>query len=323
MHNDARGVRVLRHVSAGRRCTNLSSAGQPDEVKHLPLNEAIELTAESVSSVSLSSCSATSAATVDPPPAGSFALLASPRVTAAVAVPAVEPALRSEHPTLRSPALAAPGPRRPPQPPSHSAEDPRTHEQRQRPPDRRRPPRTSRTSSSPPREHPATVAELRRAGPLHRRRPRPWAPSSSTTPTTRWYHRLRTGPGYEVWLLQLGARPGQRTARPRPLLRRAHRPRRRADRAHASAARARWRRARSGCSRPATCTRSSTTRLEPAVSLHVYFPGLTEMPMHPSPPPAPRCRSPCSRTDRATPAGRHRAAGSVSPGNRPLSTSAC
>jgi len=51
------------------------------------------------------------------------------------------------------------------------------------------------------REHPATVAEfvgLARSVAADRSQ---WEHLVEYDATTRWYHRLRTGPGYEVWLL--------------------------------------------------------------------------------------------------------------------------
>lgn len=53
----------------------------------------------------------------------------------------------------------------------------------------------------PAREHPATVADfvgLARSIAADRAQ---WAHLVEYDTTTRWYHRLRTGPGYEVWLL--------------------------------------------------------------------------------------------------------------------------
>lgn len=50
-------------------------------------------------------------------------------------------------------------------------------------------------------QHPSTVAEfagLARSIAADRER---WAPQVRYDATTRWYARLRTGPGYEVWLL--------------------------------------------------------------------------------------------------------------------------
>jgi quercetin dioxygenase-like cupin family protein len=53
----------------------------------------------------------------------------------------------------------------------------------------------------PAREHPATVADfvgLARSIAADRAQ---WAHLVQYDTTSRWYHRLRTGPGYEVWLL--------------------------------------------------------------------------------------------------------------------------
>ncbi|MET9593763.1 cysteine dioxygenase family protein [Streptomyces sp. NPDC006516] len=131
----------------------------------------------------------------------------------------------------------------------------------------------------PARPHPTTVAEfvgLARSIAADRDS---WAPLVRYDTTTRWYHRLRTGPGYEVWLLSWV--PGQgsgrhdhgpssgvltvlegelteHTARG-PLTLGAG-----AERVFA----------------PGYVHEAVNDSLEPAVSLHVYFPGLTEMPMH-------------------------------------------
>lgn len=131
----------------------------------------------------------------------------------------------------------------------------------------------------PARPHPTTVAEfvgLARSIAADRGS---WAPLVRYDTTTRWYHRLRTGPGYEVWLLSWV--PGQgsgrhdhgpssgvltvlegelteHTARG-PLTLGAG-----AERVFA----------------PGYVHEAVNDSLEPAVSLHVYFPGLTEMPMH-------------------------------------------
>lgn len=53
----------------------------------------------------------------------------------------------------------------------------------------------------PAREHPSTVSEfvgLARTIAADRAQ---WEQLVRYDTTTRWYHRLRTGPGYEVWLL--------------------------------------------------------------------------------------------------------------------------
>ncbi|MFG2280712.1 cysteine dioxygenase [Streptomyces asoensis] len=132
----------------------------------------------------------------------------------------------------------------------------------------------------PPREHPATVAEfvgLARSVAADRDR---WAHLVRYDATTRWYHRLRTGPGYEVWLLSWvpgqgsglhdhGLSSGVLTVLDGELTERTERGKR------VLAA---------GVQRvfaPGYAHEVVNDALEPAVSLHVYFPGLTEMPMHP------------------------------------------
>ncbi|MEU9652415.1 cysteine dioxygenase family protein [Streptomyces sp. NPDC048110] len=131
----------------------------------------------------------------------------------------------------------------------------------------------------PPREHPATVAEF--AGLLRSLAAdrTAWEHLVRYDATTRWYHRLRTGPGYEVWLLSWV--PGQGSGR--------H------DHGPSSGV---WtvlegtltehtergtRALRAGTQRvfaPGHVHEVVNDALEPAVSLHVYYPGLTEMPMH-------------------------------------------
>ncbi|MEV7726735.1 cysteine dioxygenase family protein [Streptomyces sp. NPDC087917] len=130
----------------------------------------------------------------------------------------------------------------------------------------------------PAREHPATVAEFvglareiaaDRAG---------WEHLVRYDATTRWYHRLRTGPGYEVWLLSWV--PGQGSGR----------------HDHGDSAgvltvldgELTEHGARGplslgpGAQRvfaPGYDHEVVNDTLDGAVSLHVYFPGLTEMPM--------------------------------------------
>ncbi|WP_311765404.1 cysteine dioxygenase [Streptomyces zingiberis] len=131
----------------------------------------------------------------------------------------------------------------------------------------------------PARRHPATVAEF--AGLAHAIAADrgSWAPLVRYDPVSRWYHRLRTGPGYEVWLLSW--LPGQGTG--------AH------DHGpssgvltvlegglteHSGTAR---RVLGAGAQRvvaPGRAHEVVNDALVPAVSLHIYFPGLTEMPMH-------------------------------------------
>lgn len=127
--------------------------------------------------------------------------------------------------------------------------------------------------------HPGTVAEF--AG-LARRiaadRPS-WKPVVRYDATTRWYHRLRTGPGYEVWLLSW--LPGQGTGR------HDHGPSSGVltvlDGELTEQADGVRRRLTAGSQRafaPGYAHEVGCDGLTPAVSLHVYFPGLTEMPMH-------------------------------------------
>ena len=137
----------------------------------------------------------------------------------------------------------------------------------------------------PAREHPATVAEfagLARSIAADRAR---WEHLVEYDATSRWYHRLQTGPGYEVWLLSWvpgqgsglhdhGRSSGVLTVLQGELTERSERGARTlapgAQRVFA----------------PGYVHEVVNDSLEPAVSLHVYFPGLTEMPMH-----APRCVS--------------------------------
>lgn len=131
----------------------------------------------------------------------------------------------------------------------------------------------------PAREHPVTVAEfvgLARAISADRSQ---WAPLVQYDATTRWYHRLRTGPGYEVWLLSWvpgqgsglhdhGPSSGVLTVLDGELTERTDRGKRTLG---------------AGAQRvfaPGYLHEVVNASLEPAVSLHVYYPGLTDMPMH-------------------------------------------
>ncbi|MFE7545665.1 cysteine dioxygenase [Streptomyces platensis] len=129
--------------------------------------------------------------------------------------------------------------------------------------------------------HPATVAGFAGLARSIAADRAAWAPLVRYDATTRWYHRLRTGPGYEVWLLSWV--PGQGSGRhdhgassgvltvlegeltehveggPRTLTAGAQR-----------------------VFAPGYVHEVVNDALTPAVSLHVYFPGLTNMPMHPS-----------------------------------------
>ncbi|MGW0858548.1 cysteine dioxygenase [Streptomyces sp. NPDC002690] len=131
----------------------------------------------------------------------------------------------------------------------------------------------------PPKQHPTTVAEfagLARSIAADRSQ---WAPLVRYDATTRWYHRLRTGPGYEVWLLSWvpgqgsglhdhGQSSGVVTVLEGELTEHTERGTRRvgSDGQHVFA--------------PGYVHEVVNDSLTPAVSLHVYFPGLTEMPMH-------------------------------------------
>ena len=133
----------------------------------------------------------------------------------------------------------------------------------------------------PAREHPSTVAEfvgLARSIAADRSQ---WAHLVRYDATTRWYHRLRTGPGYEIWLLSWvpgqgsglhdhGPSSGVLTVLDGELTERTDRGRLTLD---------------AGSQRvfaPGYVHEVANDSLEPAVSLHVYYPGLTDMPMHAS-----------------------------------------
>ncbi|PCG85588.1 cysteine dioxygenase [Streptomyces sp. WZ.A104] len=133
----------------------------------------------------------------------------------------------------------------------------------------------------PAREHPSTLSEfvgLARSIAADRAQ---WAGLVEYDSASRWYHRLRTGPGYEVWLLSWvpgqgsgrhdhGLSAGVLTVLEGELTERTERGPRTlgagAQRAFA----------------PGYVHEVVNDSLEPAVSLHVYYPGLTEMPMHAS-----------------------------------------
>lgn len=150
----------------------------------------------------------------------------------------------------------------------------------------------------PAREHPATVAEfagLARSVAADRAQ---WEHLISYDATSRWYHRLRTGPGYEVWLLSWvpgqgsgmhdhGRSSGVLTVLDGELT----------ERTGAAGAQ---RTLEAGAQRvfaPGYVHEVVNDSLEPAVSLHVYFPGLTEMPMH-----AARCSSSAAEASEVVPA---------------------
>ncbi|GAA3014058.1 hypothetical protein K388_04667 [Streptomyces sp. KhCrAH-43] len=131
----------------------------------------------------------------------------------------------------------------------------------------------------PAREHPVTVAEfvgLARTIAADRDL---WAPLVQYDATSRWYHRLRAGLGYEVWLLSWvpgqgsglhdhGPSSGVLTVLDGELTERTDRGKRTLG---------------AGAQRvfaPGYLHEVVNDSLEPAVSLHVYYPGLTDMPMH-------------------------------------------
>ncbi|MCQ4085025.1 cysteine dioxygenase family protein [Streptomyces sp. RB6PN25] len=129
-------------------------------------------------------------------------------------------------------------------------------------------------------QHPATVADfsgLARAIAEDRGR---WAPLVDYDTTTRWYARLATGPGYEVWLLSWlpgqgtglhdhGQSSGVLTVLQGELTERA------------LGASGETRRTLGADDQrvfaPGYVHGVVNDSLEPAVSLHIYFPGLTEM----------------------------------------------
>ncbi|MEW1684293.1 cysteine dioxygenase family protein [Streptomyces sp. NPDC093594] len=153
----------------------------------------------------------------------------------------------------------------------------------------------------PPREHPATVAEfagLARAIAADRAQ---WEHLVRYDATTRWYHRLRTGPGYEVWLLSWvpgqgsgphdhGRSSGVFTLLDGTLTEHTDRGTRVLTAGTLQV-----------CA-PGYAHNVVNDALEPAVSLHIYYPGLTEMPMHPASRLRPATASPAAPHCEARPA---------------------
>ncbi|WP_326802731.1 cysteine dioxygenase family protein [Streptomyces sp. NBC_01788] len=143
-----------------------------------------------------------------------------------------------------------------------------------------------------PREHPSTVAEfvgLARSIAADRAQ---WAHLVRYDATTRWYHRLRTGPGYEVWLLSWvpgqgsgphdhGPSSGVLTVLEGELTERTARATRTLGAGAVGVPPLERSREWGRVFAPGYVHEVVNDTLEPAVSLHVYFPGLTEMPMHP------------------------------------------
>ncbi|MCX4719776.1 cysteine dioxygenase family protein [Streptomyces virginiae] len=131
----------------------------------------------------------------------------------------------------------------------------------------------------PAREHPATVAEFAGLARSIAEDRASWEHLVEYDATTRWYHRLRTGPGYEVWLLSWvpgqgsgphdhGASSGVMTVLQGELTE------------HTSRGRTTHRPGTQRVLAPGRAHEVVNDTLDGAVSLHVYFPGLTEMPMH-------------------------------------------
>ncbi|MDX3854786.1 cysteine dioxygenase family protein [Streptomyces sp. AK02-01A] len=131
----------------------------------------------------------------------------------------------------------------------------------------------------PAREHPATVAEFAGLARTLAGDRAQWAPLVQYDATSRWYHRLRTGPGYEVWLLSWvpgqgsgahghGPSSGVLTVLAGELTERTER----GSRALAPGAQRVF--------APGYVHEVVNDTIEPAVSLHIYYPGLTEMPAH-------------------------------------------
>jgi quercetin dioxygenase-like cupin family protein len=134
-------------------------------------------------------------------------------------------------------------------------------------------------------EHPATVAQFVGLATRLAAQRAQWAPLVAYDAGSRWYHRLRTGPGYEVWLLSW--LPGQVSGR------HGHGPSNGVFTVLAGELTE-----RSGAGDAPACRTLTPGRLrvfapgyahemvnaalEPAVSLHIYHPGLTEMPMRPA-----------------------------------------
>ncbi|MDB1087162.1 cysteine dioxygenase family protein [Streptomyces sp. ACA25] len=131
-------------------------------------------------------------------------------------------------------------------------------------------------------EHPSTLAQFAGLATALASDRAAWAPHIRYDAASRWYHRLRTGPGYEAWLLswvpgqgsgrhdhgpssgvftvldgELTEYPGIASPHPRIL-------------APGSVE----------VRPPGYVHEVVNSALAPAVSLHIYFPGLTEMPQH-------------------------------------------
>ncbi|MEE1799188.1 cysteine dioxygenase family protein [Streptomyces sp. NPDC101062] len=131
----------------------------------------------------------------------------------------------------------------------------------------------------PAREHPVTVAEFAGLARTLAADRAQWAPHVQYDATSRWYHRLRTGPGYEVWLLSWvpgqgsGSHDHGRSSGVLTVL----------DGELTERSQSGSRTLAPGAQRvfaPGYVHEVVNAAIEPAVSLHIYYPGLTEMPMH-------------------------------------------
>jgi quercetin dioxygenase-like cupin family protein len=127
--------------------------------------------------------------------------------------------------------------------------------------------------------HPATVADFAGLARTIAADSAGWAHLVRYDATSRWYHRLRTGPGYEVWLLSWV--PGQgsglhdhgRSSAVLTVLEGGLTER--TERRHRSLTPG-----RQHVFAPGYVHEVVNNTLAPAVSLHIYFPALTEMTMH-------------------------------------------
>jgi hypothetical protein len=158
-------------------------------------------------------------------------------------------------------------------------------------------------------QHPSTVAEFAGLARTIAADRALWAPQVSYDATSRWYARLRTGPGYEVWLLSWlpGQSSGLHDHGPSSgvltVLRGTLRERGVSGAGRGGSGAGRTDTRGDGPGREISRTLAEGAQrafapgyvhevvndtLEPAVSLHVYFPGLTEMNPHACTSAAPR-----------------------------------
>ncbi|MDX3643263.1 cysteine dioxygenase family protein [Streptomyces sp. MB09-02B] len=142
-----------------------------------------------------------------------------------------------------------------------------------------------------PRQHPVTVAEFAGLARSLADDRSLWEHLVEYDATTRWYHRLRTGPGYEVWLLSWlpgqgtglhdhGGSSGVLTVLDGTLTERTDRGTRVLGAGALGVPPLERSREWGRVFAPGYTHEVVNDTLEPAVSLHVYYPGLTDMPMH-------------------------------------------